>query len=498
MSEAAFAGLDLGTSGLKGVVMSPDGELLATASAAYPTDRPMPGRAEQDPGDWWRAAVAVVASLTSAVPAARWSGIGLSAMIPTLVLADGAGEPLGPAITWEDDRADGEGERFREAAGADAVYASTGQWVDGRYLLPMVRWIRREDPGRAAAAARILGAKDHLFRRLTGVDATDPSTATGTGCYALTPGGWDEALAGPDAGRLPQVRPSTDAEPLRAEAAAELGLPGGLPVALGAADSVCGALGIGATAPGARVSLWGTSTVILGVSDEPMRDRAHRYLVTPMALGGRGMQGGLGMEGAWGLEMDLVSTGSAVAWLAELCGVTEDEAFGLAAEAPSGANGVSFLPYLGFGEQGALWDPTLRGAVHGLTLASGRGDLARALLEGIALEVRRCLRVLDEAGLPAGPMSVAGVATGSSAFAGMLAGASGRGVRVVDDGRWASARGAAIVAGAATGAVDPAGMPPPAGRTIEPEPGEERMWDDLARRHDRLLEAARPLRSDDG
>jgi xylulokinase len=475
-----FAGLDLGTSGLKGVLLSPDGELLATASASYPTHRPLPGRAEQDPEDWWRAAATVVASLTAAVPGARWSAVGLSAMIPTLVLADADGRPVGPAITWEDDRADDDGERFREDAGADAVYAATGQWVDGRYLLPMVRWIEREDPDRAAAAVRILGAKDHLFRRLTGVDATDPSTATGAGCFALATGAWDEGLAGADAVRLPPVRPSIDAEPLRAQAATELGLPGGLPVVVGAADSVCGVLGIGAMAPGSRASLWGTSTVIMGVSDEPVRDPAHRYLVTPLALGG------WGMESSWGLEMDLVSTGSAVAWLADLCGVGEDEVIGLAATARPGANGVSFLPYLGFGEQGALWDASLRGSIHGLTLASTRADLARALLEGVALEVRRCLRVLDEAGVPPGPMSMAGGAAGG--FAGMLAGATGRGVRVLEDGRWASARGAAIVAAASAGvAVTGA----PAGPTTEPAPGDAELWDGLARRHEGLLDAAR-------
>jgi sugar (pentulose or hexulose) kinase len=186
--------------------------------------------------------------------------------------------------------------------------------------------------------------------------------------------------------------------------------------------------------------------------------------------------------------MDLVSTGSAVAWLAELCGVGEDEVAGLAATASSGANGVSFLPYLGFGEQGALWDASLRGSVYGLTLASTRADLARALLEGVALEVRRCLGVLDEAGVPPSPMSMAGGAAGSSAFAGMLAGATGRGVRVLEDGRWASARGAAMVAAASAGVViDGAST----GRTLEPAPGDADVWDGLARRHDRLLEALR-------
>lgn len=475
-----FVGLDLGTSGLKAVAMTPDGGLVATATAAYPTHRPAPGRAEQDPADWWAAATSVVASLVAEVPAERWAALALSAMLPTLVTAGPSGAPLGPAITWEDDRADRDGERIREATGADALYTETGQWVDGRYLLPMFRWLERAEPVRVAAVARILGAKDHLFQRLTGEVATDPSTATGFGCYLLASGTWDGSIAGPEAAPLlPPVRAATFTAPLRSEAAASLGLPTGVPVALGAADSVCGTLGAGATSPGARVSLWGTSTAILGLSEDLVLDRGHRFLVTPLALGP-----------GWGLEMDLISTGSALAWLADLLGRPQDELLSSAASSPPGANGVTFLPYLGFGEQGALWDPSLRGAVNGLTLAHGPADLARALLEGIALEVRRCLRVLDQVGVPAGPMIVAGGAAGSETFAAMLAGASGAPVRRVADERWISARGAAIVAAASAALTD---VPPP--RTvsaIEPSTADSTIWDDLEGRAARLLGAVRP------
>lgn len=476
-----FAGLDLGTSGLKGVVMSGYGALLATASAGYPTARPQPGRAEQDPADWWVAVADVVASLTSAVPAARWSAIGLSAMIPTLVLADADGAAIGPAITWEDDRADPDGERFRAEAGGDALYRTTGQWVDGRYLLPMVRWLSREAPSRIERAASILGAKDHLFLRLTGEIATDPSTATGFGCYSLVDGDWDEALAGDALPKLPSVEPTSFARGVGNDAAGALRLPAGVPVVLGAADSVCGALGAGATSAGDRVSLWGTSTAIIGVSADLTLDDAHRYLVTPPALGD-----------GWGLEMDLVSTGGAIAWLAQVLDVNEAELFDLAATSPLGANGASFLPYLGFGEQGALWDPALRGTIGGLTLSHTRADVTRALLEGIALEVRRCAGVLDDAGVPPGPLTVAGGAAGSAMFAGMLASATGAPVTAIEDGRWISARGAAVVAAAGVGAIDGAErVARPHGETTEPRTEDAATWHALAERHDDHLRRAR-------
>ena len=458
---------------MKGVAMSNDGTLVATASATYETARPLPGRAEQDPSDWFSAVTDVVASLSGTVPAERWAGIGLSAMLPTLVLADGVGASLGPAITWEDDRADPDGERFRAEAGEDDVYRETGQWVDGRYLIPMLRWIAREEPDRSERAVWVLGAKDHLFFRLTGEVATDPSTAAGFGCYSLASGRWNDELAGEAATKLPPVEPSSSKRGLHADAATALGLRAGMPVVVGAADSVCGALGAGATG---RVSLWGTSTVIIGMSEALAPDAAHRYLVTPLALGDR-----------WGLEMDLVSTGSAIAWLAGMLSVTEGELFELAASSPPGANGTSFLPYLGFGEQGALWDPTLRGEIGHLTLAHTRADVARAMLEGIALEVRRCVRVLDEAGVPPGPLVVAGGAAGSEMFAGMLAGATGATVTRIENGKWVSARGAAIVAAASVGSVGIEGMTSPAGSTFEPPSDAAATWAELAERHEDQL-----------
>ena len=220
--------------------------------------------------------------------------------------------------------------------------------------------------------------------------------------------------------------------------------------------------------------------MIRGVSADLLLDNHHRYLVTPLALGDR-----------WGLEMDLVSTGSAIEWLAALLDVSETELFELAASSQPGANGTSFLPYLGFGEQGALWDPSLRGAIGHLTLAHTRADVARALLEGIALEVRRCMHVLDEAGVPSGPIVVAGGAVGSEMFASMLAGASGSIVTRVEDGRWVSARGAAIIAAASSGSFDVDPLPPPSGATFEPRPEDAQIWDELAEHHDDLLRRMR-------
>lgn len=478
MSDPVFVGLDLGTSGLKGVLMSPEGDVLTSARAGYTTTRPAPGRAEQDPDDLLRALREVVGALAAEVGSDRWGGIGLSGMIPTLVLANADLDAIGPAITWEDERAGDEGETFRAEVGGEDLYRRTGQWVDGRYLLPMWRWIERHEPSRATAARHVLGAKDFLFARLTGVVATDPSTATGFGCFSLADGRWDADLAGDLLPLLPDVQASTWSAPLSSRAANELGINAGIPVVLGAADSVAGARAVGAVQPGDAASLWGTSTVILGVSDAIVFDEHHRFLVTPLALGD-----------AWGLEMDLVSTGSAFAWTATLLGLDDEGALlELAMSAPFGANGLRFLPFLGPGEQGALWDPSLRGTLHGLTLTHTREDVARALVEGIAIEHRRCLGVLDDIGVAPSHVIAAGAPIASASFTSLIADASGRTIVRSNVGTSASALGAALVAAAAAGVDVSSGA---TGEHVEPDPAAREAWNGVSDAHDRLLSTLR-------
>ncbi len=224
-----WIGLDLGTSGLKALALAASGAILARGSAAYPTRRPADGACEQDPADWRSAAERALTQIGEVVPARRWRAMGLSGMLPTLVTLGSDGQPTGPAITWQDSRADDVGEEFRERCGGDGLYRLTGQWVDGRYLLPMFGRIARADPARAAATAAIASAKDYLFAWLTGELATDPSTAAGYGCYELETGRWNAAalraagLEDPAGRELPPVRPPAYSRPLRAEVASARG-----------------------------------------------------------------------------------------------------------------------------------------------------------------------------------------------------------------------------------------------------------------------------------
>lgn len=489
-ADRLWIGLDLGTSSLKGVALGADGRAVAQAHEAYSTARPGAGRAEQEPEAWVEAALAALSSLAAATPPARWGGLGLSGMIPTLVTLDSEGRAVGPAFTWEDCRARVEAGEIAARIGEASLYARTGQPLDGRYLVPMFAWVRRHDPRRASATALVCGAKDFLFRRLTGESLTDPSTATGYGCYDPRAGAWAPevaALAGlattagkPGGPGLPDIVASRETRPLLNEIARLLHLPSGLPVCVGAADSVLAAEALGALTPGAVAYVWGTGTVILGAAEAPVQDPERRCLITPLAVRG------------WGAEMDLISTGAAVGWLARLLGFGAGghrRVFEAAADADDGVVPAA-LPFVGVGEQGALWDADVRGTLLGLDLSHGPEDVARAVLDGIVLESRRCLERLAALGLPRGRIRVAW-RHADPWFCSRLADASGREVVIGEPSETSSAAGAARLAALAGGAE--LGRAGGVRRRIAPDRAAARTWQRRWSEYDKLLPPLRQL-----
>jgi xylulokinase len=235
----------------------------------------------------------------------------------------------------------------------------------------------------------VLSAKDYLVWRLTGQRVTDPSTAAGYATYDLDRGAFATDLCerwGLSSAQMPPIAASRSrAGAVTAAAAARFGLTAGIPVAVGAADSVAGGYAMTGLRTG-RVSVaMGSSTIILATTLDSARDSAARCLITPHVV-----------EGCYALEMDLIATGTGYAWLSQLLGFRNDDLDQAAMKSVPGARGVRFYPYLGGGEQGALWNPSLRGEIAGLGLAHGPSDIARAYLEGVAFEIRRCLDVIAE------------------------------------------------------------------------------------------------------
>jgi xylulokinase len=389
---AITLGLDLGTSAVKVVAADADGRELATGAANFATRSELPDQAEQDPSDWLLAVSAATADLRRQMDAragggwaARVAGLGLTGQLPTLVCLAGS-RVAGPAITWKDARADGWAATHIDASERRALYARTGMPIDGRYLGPMFAHHWR---ARAGELTAVLSAKDYLAYVLTGERVTDPSTAAGYGVYEFARGAFSAELAAlwelPLA-LLPEVRaPGAAAGRLNALGARLLQLPEGIPVAVGAADSVCSGYAMAGLAPGRVAITMGSSTVILDALAEPRLDGKVRYLLTPHVA-----------PGWYAREMDLLATGTGYRWLKGLFGWAPGQLDRQAAGSVPGARGLLFAPYLAGGEQGALWDPSLRGTLDGLTTQHQASDIARAFLEGIYFEMRRCVAVLAE------------------------------------------------------------------------------------------------------
>jgi xylulokinase len=444
---AALAlGIDLGTSAIKVVVQDGQGRVWASGSAGFPTTSALPGQAEQEPAHWLAALGQAMEGLDSALRAQtpHWrsavAGIGLAGQLPTLVCL-GARGPVGPAITWKDSRADAWASTAISPAQRRELYERTGMPIDGRYLGPMLRYHR---PGGCGDIQTVLSAKDYLCFALTGQRVTDPSTAAGFGAYDLASAAFAAdlcALWQLPLHLLPAVQPShTVAGTLHGVGAQLLGLPAGIPVTTGAADSVAGAYALAGLEEGVVCIAMGSSTIIMDAVRAARRDPGTRYLLTPHVE-----------PGWWGREMDLLSSGTGHQWLSGLFGWTDGQLDAAAATSEPGARGLAFAPYLAGGEQGARWDPQLRGALAGLTLQHGAPDIARAFLEGICFEIRRCIDVLAETAPSRGIVITGGIVEHAASLQ-MLADILARPVRAVRAVS-AAAQGAARGAHAALAAV---------------------------------------------
>jgi xylulokinase len=443
--SSCVLGIDLGTSALKLAAVSRDGRVLATARATYVTISTAEGQAEQDP-QHWQAAFSVAAKKIRSRLAKKFNveAVALTGQMPTLVVMGGdkvAGhkiarlKPVARAITWQDSRADQWASDRVDDRLRREIYLKTGVLIDGRYLAPMFQSHYRSKSRRANL---ILSAKDFLFHALTGHAATDPSTASGYGLYNLRTKAWDPELCnfwGIPVEQLPGIEGSSFSAPLSERGSQLLGCKSSTPVVLGCADSVAGAhaLSRGKVDLHAATLLTGSSTVMLKCDAQPRWDPQNRFLVTPLAL-----------DGAYGREADLLASGSAWEWATGvLASKDKKSVWKLAYEVAPGADGLLFAPFLAGGEQGILWNPSLRGTISGLTLSHDGAKIARALLEGMCFEIRRCLEAFEKEA-PLSPVRLAGWMAETPQQSQLLADVLGRTVQAFQLSS-ASAVGAALL-----------------------------------------------------
>lgn len=392
-------GLDVGTSGVKAILVGQDGEVVASALTPLALSTPHPGWAEQDPDAWWEATVASIRRLREERPDAEVGGIGISGQMHSSVFLDRAGQVIRPALLWCDGRTTEQcAEITRRAGGEERLR----DWVRNPALegftLPKVLWLREKEPAAYGRLATVLLAKDFIRYRLTGALATEPSDASGTLMYDPAGQRWsDEILSAVGVPRalLPEVGGSAEVlGRVTAEAARLTGLAEGTPVVGGGADNACGAAGVGVVTPGEAVASWGTSGTVLAPTAQPLVDpglRAHTFAhVAP---------------GVWYLMGVVLSAAGAFNWYhQQLARELDGSGASLraldaeAASIPPGAEGVTFLPYLQ-GERTPHRDASARGAFVGLSLAHTRAHLTRAVLEGVCFALRDSVGILQELGL---------------------------------------------------------------------------------------------------
>ncbi len=401
--SSVVAGIDIGTTAVKGVAIDETGSVVARAEAAYPFFTPRPGWVEQDPEDWWRATGAVLSELRRAagVPA----GIGLSGQMHGLVALDCSDRVLRPAILWNDQRTAAQCEEIEHAIGLQRLIELTGNRALPGFTAPKLLWLRESEPEVWGRLARVMLPKDYVRLRLCGTRATDVSDASGTLMLEVPARRWSPDVLDAlelDQGLLPEVLESSDVSGT---------LAGGVPVAAGAGDQAAGALGVGVVRPGPLSVVLGTSGVVFAACEQFVADPLGRLHAFCHAR-----------PSAWHVMGVMLSAAGSLEWARDTLapGSSFDELLADAERWPPGVEGLTFLPYLA-GERTPHADPDARAAFAGLGLRHDRGALVRAVLEGVAFGLRDCLDLIGELGIPASVGRVSGGGARSDLWLAILA-----------------------------------------------------------------------------
>lgn len=405
---------DLGTTGNKASLYSPDGKLLAAAFKGYDTAFPEPGWAEQNPADWWEAVCVTTRELLAKarVQPREVACITFSAQMMGCLIVDRQGHPLRNSIIWADTRALEQAQSLIDRVGAEEVYQITGHRASASYSLAKLLWIRDNQPDLYVRAHKVLHAKDYIVARLTGAFATDYSDASGMNLLDLTTLNWSDPILSAmqiDPSLLPDLHGSTDVVGgITPAAAAETGLLPGTPVVIGGGDGSCAAAGAGVVRVGSAYNYVGSSSWIGIATERPIFDPAQRTFtwvhVVPGLFSPTGTMQAAGYSYQWTREQ----LGAPEAALAAQEGGSAYEYMNRLAESvPPGADNLLYLPYL-LGERSPRWNPLARGAFVGLSVKHTRAHMVRAVLEGVTFNLRVILDAFLEQGIDIGAIRVIG------------------------------------------------------------------------------------------
>lgn len=389
-------GIDVSTTASKALLADEEGQIAGVASTPHGHSSPNPLWSEQEPAEWWQAAMRSIQSVLdqSGVAPEAIKAVGLTGQMHGLVLLGANGRVLRPAMLWNDGRSSVQCEAMRTRLGLDRLVAITGNDAFTGFTAPKLLWVRDHEPEVYAQAEKVLLPKDYVRYRLTGEFATDKAGAGGTLLLDLTSRDWSDAVL--DAMDIPRqwLPPTYEGSAVTGHitqaAAADTGLRAGTPVVAGGGDQAAQAVGVGAVSPAIWALTLGTSGVVFAPCATPRiapQGRAHAF---PHAAPGR-----------WHMMGVMLSAAGSLRWYhdALAADMTYEDLLEEAAQAPSGCEGLLFLPYL-TGERTPHADPLAQGAFVGLRPRHTRGHLTRAVLEGVAFGLRDNFQLLQESGLP--------------------------------------------------------------------------------------------------
>ncbi|MER7797934.1 FGGY family carbohydrate kinase [Microbacterium sp. NPDC096154] len=445
-----FLGIDVGTFETKGVLVDPAGAVLGTARRRHDIDTPAPGRVEQDPeGVWWRDLTQIARELMQHPRAHELAGVAVSAIGPCVVAADVDLRPLRSAILYGvDTRASAQIDALTRRLGEDEILRRSGNRLTSQSAGPKIAWLKDEEPEVWRAARWFLTSQSWLVAKLTGAVVIDHATAGYFHpLYDLARGSWDTSGCEDfvDERRLARIEWSDRvAGTVTPAAAAETGLPVGVPVVVGTTDSPAEAVGAGVVEAGDLMAMYGSSGYFIRVGDSPTV--AEGLWAAPFVFAGTSV-----------LAAGTSTAGTATRWVADALGIadeSDDVTFSrlldLAGRSEPGARGVLALPHLA-GERTPFQDPLSRAAIVGLGLEHTRADIARAVLEGIGHSIAEAILTFRRAGQELSRVVAIGGATRNPYIVGTVSTVTGLTQEVADTA--GAAYGDAFLAALGVGAV---------------------------------------------
>ena len=440
-------GIDIGTSGVKVILLNPDGSVAANVTREYPVFSPHPLWSEQNPEDWWRATCQGVsqALAQSGASADEVAGVGFSGQMVGLVVLDQTGQPLRPCILWNDQRSGEVTDELTGRIGLNRILALTSNPLFASFVAPKIVWLRKNEPAVYARIRHVMMPKDYVRYRLTGQIGTEVSDASGTCLFSVRDRRWShdmaEAMEIPTQWLPPCVESEDVVGQVTPQAAGQTGLCAGTPVVAGAGDQPAQALGSGIVRPGFCSVTIGTSGVVFAQSERHMehpRGLLHAFCHS--------------VRDQWYLMGVMLSAGGSFQWLRDVLGeaapTSYDQMTAQAALAPAGCEGLVFLPYL-TGERVPHSDPSARGGWIGLTRRHRLPHLVRAVMEGISFGLLDSLNLMRELGMTVEQVYASGGAARSPFWRQMLADVFGTGL-VTTNVAEGAAFGAAMLAGIGT------------------------------------------------